>query len=115
MRSILSIAILLLLAGLLSCRIEGRSAEKANLTHHSNWVRTVDGWERPKNWSPSLAEPPALHPLVVAAGQTLFSLFALVAAAKWPDRGGSGRHRPLEFQISSRSEILSTSHQNESR
>ena len=81
MRSILGILLLLLGVGLLSCRIEGRSADLVNAANASDWVRTVDGWERPHNWSPSLVEPPVMHPLVVAAGQLLVSLFALAAAS----------------------------------
>ena len=86
MRSILGIVLLLLGVGLLSCRIEGRSADATMPPPQSDWVRTVDGWERPHHWSPSIAEPPALHPLVVAAGQTLFSLLALAAVGGPIDR-----------------------------
>ncbi len=80
MRSILGIAMLLLLAGLVSCRIEGRSADTHPSAANADWVRTVDGWERPNDWQPSLAGPPAVHPLVVATGQMLLAVFALVAA-----------------------------------
>ena len=80
MRSILAILLLILSAGLLSCRIEGRSLEKTLPVQPAAWVRTVDGWERMDRWSPASKEPPALHPLVVAAGQLLVSLFALAAA-----------------------------------
>jgi hypothetical protein len=52
----------------------------------SDWVRTVDGWERPHSWNHSLAPPPAVHPLVVAAGQALVSLFALAVATSGGDR-----------------------------
>jgi hypothetical protein len=41
------------------------------------WVRTVDGWERPDSWNSHAPTLPALHPLVVAAGQGLFSLLGL--------------------------------------
>jgi hypothetical protein len=81
MRSILSIALLLLGFGLLSCRLEGTNANPALSASEINWVRTVDGWEHSHDWSPSLAAPPALHPLVLAVGQTLFSLLGLVAFA----------------------------------
>jgi len=86
MRSILGILLLLFGLGLLSVRIEGRSADLAIPRQQLEWVRTVDGWERPNNWVTSLAEPPAVHPLLVAAGQTLVSLFALAAAAGPSDR-----------------------------
>ena len=90
MRSILGILLLLLGLGLLSFRIEGRSADLAIPQQQLEWVRTVDGWERPNNWVTSLAEPPAVHPLLVAAGQALVSLFALAAAASPSDRKSSG-------------------------
>jgi hypothetical protein len=90
MRSILGILLLLLGLGLLSFRIEGRSADLAIPRQQLEWVRTVDGWERPNNWVTSLAEPPAVHPLLVAAGQALVSLFALAAAASPSDRKSSG-------------------------
>jgi len=80
MRSILGIAMLLLLAGLLSCRIEGRSADVLPPAAIFDWVRTIDGWEKPDNWHPSLARPPSVHPLVIGTGQFLLSVFALVAA-----------------------------------
>jgi hypothetical protein len=81
MRSILAITFLLLGMGLVSCNIEGRSADLAHATQSADWVRTVDGWEHPGNWSPSFHSPPAIHPLVIAAGQTLVSLLALAIAS----------------------------------
>ena len=76
MRLIAGITFLLIGIGMLSCRVEGT----ANSIPQSptSWVRTVDGWERPNLWHTSPAEPPRLHPAVVAAGQTLASLLALV-------------------------------------
>jgi hypothetical protein len=47
---------------------------------HFEWVRTIDGWERPERWMISRVEPPAVHPTVIAAGQVLVSMFALVAS-----------------------------------
>lgn len=81
MRSILGIVLLLAGAGLVTCRIEGRDAQVISSDLSDNWVRTADGWERSSNWTPSLAEPPAVHPLVIAAGQLLVSMLALAAAA----------------------------------
>jgi hypothetical protein len=80
MRSILGIVLLLLGIGLASCRIENGSAEVSKPPRAADWVRTSDGWERPGNWAPSLAPPPAVHPLVIAAGQLLVSMLALAAA-----------------------------------
>jgi hypothetical protein len=80
MRSILLIVLLVAGAGLVSCRIYGRAARTAATEAADNWVRTTDGWERVSNWTPSLAAPPAVHPVVIAAGQLLFSLLALAVA-----------------------------------
>jgi hypothetical protein len=77
MRLIVGITLLLLGVGSLSCRVEGTTNSKLRTT--VPWVRTVDGWERPNLWYASPARPPQLHPLVVAAGQTLASLLALAA------------------------------------
>jgi hypothetical protein len=85
MRSILGILLLLMGAGLVSCRIEGSSADVLPPSATSDWVRTADGWERSHNWSPSLAEPPAVHPLVIAAGQLFVSLLALATALDRPE------------------------------
>ena len=86
MRLIIGIVLLLLAVGSLSCRLEGLSADSATPAGEASWVRTVDGWEQPHNWLPSLAGPPAIHPLVLAASQALFSVFALAASAGPSDR-----------------------------
>ncbi len=117
MRSILGILLLLIGVGLLSCRIEGRSADVTRPVHQPDWVRTIDGWERPPNWSPSLARQPDVHPLIVAAGQVLLSLFALAAAAESPvyrSRGPLWPIRwPVRWALSSTSQT--TTHQKQSR
>jgi hypothetical protein len=82
MRSILGIVLLLMGAGLVSCRIERRSADAHSQQTANDWVRTADGWERAHNWKPSLAAPPAIHPLVIASGQLLVSMLALTAAKR---------------------------------
>jgi len=89
MRSVVGIVLLLLGVGLLSCQFEGQSAS-VTTTAQADWVRTVDGWERGNDWSLSHTPPPSLHPLVVAAGQVLVSMFAL-AAATGTARGTSRR------------------------
>jgi hypothetical protein len=86
MRSILGIMLLLLGMGLVSCRFENPSAEFDNRRSQSDWVRTVDGWQKSNNWIPSLAAPPAVHPLTIAAAQVLVSLFALAASTDPGDR-----------------------------
>jgi hypothetical protein len=88
MRSIVGIGLMLLGLGLVSCQLDSRLVAARRTTAETTWVRTIDGWERAGNWSPVDSRPPALHPLVVASGQTLLSLFALVAFA------GQGRPRP---------------------
>jgi hypothetical protein len=45
------------------------------------WVRTVDGWERTELWGVPDLFTPRLHPFVVAAGQGLVSVMALVVCA----------------------------------
>lgn len=58
-----------------SCRVENNMP----VVPKGQWVRTADGWERTEPWyQPTLSEP-RLHPLVVAAGEGLFSALALVA------------------------------------
>lgn len=78
MRLIVGITLILLGVGSLSCRLEGLSVEPPAQTTSVDWVRTVDGWERP-TWQPSRVPAPRLHPLVVALGQTLLSVLALAA------------------------------------
>lgn len=88
MRSLLGIVLLLAGVGLVSCRIDSRATRADAPSAADDWVRTADGWERSSNWTPSLAAPPAVHPLVIAAGQLLFSLLALAAAP--PDAASRG-------------------------
>jgi hypothetical protein len=79
MRLIIGISLLLLGVGTLSCRLEGTTGATPKPTHSIAWVRTTDGWERPGDWYVTYATTPRLHPLVVAAGQGLVSILALVA------------------------------------
>ena len=51
------------------------------ITLAGQWVRTVDGWERTELWNVPELHVPRLHPLVVAAGQGLVSVMALVVCA----------------------------------
>jgi hypothetical protein len=75
-RFIVGISLLLLGAGLFACQVEGFSA-RSSAKFSTPWVRTVDGWERPGSWTVRAVGPPAVHPLVVAAGQTLVSVLGL--------------------------------------
>jgi hypothetical protein len=80
LRAILGISLLLLGVAMLSCRVEssGELQGSAKPQAAVRWVRTVDGWERPDVWSLQGAGGPALHPLVLAAGQGLLSVLGLV-------------------------------------
>jgi hypothetical protein len=77
MRLIVGISLLLLGVGTLSCRVE--SAVSSATPPALEWVRTAQGWERPALWSAVPVPTPRLHPLVVALGQGLFSIWALTA------------------------------------
>ena len=65
---------LLLLVGWLACHVEIAPGGDQAL-----WVRTPDGWEKTTYWATSPTYAPPLHPLVVALGQALASMVALVA------------------------------------
>jgi len=78
MRPIVAIAFLLLSVGILSCHMPGTARAKPNLLPPT-WVRTCDGWERPGSWNAKTVASPTLHPLVVATGQSLVSILALIA------------------------------------
>jgi hypothetical protein len=76
-RLIVGISFVLLGMGMLFCQMEGFSAASPGVEVSTPWVRTADGWERHGSWTVSSVGPPSVHPLVVAAGQTLASIFAL--------------------------------------
>jgi hypothetical protein len=78
-RIIVGISLLLLGFGMLSCRIERLAAREVAPAAASRWVRTAQGWERRDRWVTTPPSEPAVHPLVVAAGQGLASVTALVA------------------------------------
>jgi hypothetical protein len=64
---------------MLSCRIDGLAARGTEQAAASRWVRTAQGWERPDRWVATAVWEPKVHPIVVAAGQGLASVMALVA------------------------------------
>lgn len=84
-RLILGITLLLLGIGMLSCRVEGTAGNRS-VVPATQWVRTAHGWERPDRWMEAATLPPRLHPLVVAAGQGLISILALVACRRDDER-----------------------------
>src|SRR5262245_36939781 len=81
-RLILGISLLLLGLGGLSCQVQDSIGSRPAATPVGRWVRTVDGWERPEFWNAPELFTPRLHPFVVAAGQGLFSVMALVVCAR---------------------------------
>ena len=74
MRRVAFLWMLLLLVGWLACRVE-----IAPGGDQAGWVRTPDGWEKTTYWAISPTYAPPLHPSVVALGQALASMVALVA------------------------------------
>ena len=83
MRQIVGIALLVFGVGMLLCQWEGLAARRVAAAEEARWVRTADGWERSGSWhARGVVPPPRLHPLVVAAGQGLVSVLALLAFAK---------------------------------
>jgi hypothetical protein len=82
MRLIVGISLLLLGVGSLSCRMESTALSVDRTPPPLEWVRTVDGWERPVSWATSTTRSPRLHPFVVAFGQGLFSALALAVSRR---------------------------------
>lgn len=80
MRAILGILLFLGGVAWAAYRIDDEPSQREVALVHFEWVRTIDGWERPERWTISRVEPPAVHPTVIAAGQVLVSMFALVAS-----------------------------------
>jgi hypothetical protein len=89
-RLIVGILLLLFGFGTLSCRVEGLAARRPERPATSQWVRTADGWERTDRWHIQPAARATLHPIVVAAGQGLVSVLALVALGATAGCGGAG-------------------------
>jgi hypothetical protein len=88
-RAIFGISCLLIGFAMLACRVES-SAERGAVDakpQAARWVRTSDGWERADSWRIEPVRRARLHPLVVAAGEGLFSVLALVAATGVESRG----------------------------
>jgi hypothetical protein len=79
MRLIVGISLVLFGIGSVLCEVECRSGVESATSGKTGLVRTADGWENPQNWRLETASPPRVHPFVVAAGQGLVSIFALVA------------------------------------
>jgi len=55
------------------------------------WVRTADGWELLGSWLHTVPAGPKLNPLLVAAGQVLGCLYALLAFSSEPGARISSR------------------------
>jgi hypothetical protein len=82
LRLILGISLLLLGLGGLSCQVQNSVGRGPVVTAAGQWVRTVGGWERTETWHAPDLYVPRLHPLVVAAGQGLVSVMALVVCSR---------------------------------
>lgn len=82
MRPILGITLLVVGLGMVLCNWEDEDARPSVAVEKARWVRTIDGWERAGSWHAVVIRPPGLHPVVLAAGQGLVSVFALVAFGK---------------------------------
>jgi di/tricarboxylate transporter len=82
LRLILGITLLLLGLGSLSCQVQNSVGDGPVVTPAGQWVRTVGGWERTEMWHAPELYVPRLHPLVVAAGQGLVSVTALMVCAR---------------------------------
>jgi len=93
-RLILGITLLLLGLGSLLCSVDGTVGNSVAHAPVGQWVRTTYGWERTNTWQAMGSYQPELHPLVVAAGQGLVSILALVAFR----REDSGPTRPQTGQ-----------------
>ncbi|HEX5470757.1 MAG TPA: hypothetical protein VFW73_02670 [Lacipirellulaceae bacterium] len=78
-RLILGITLMLLGVGTLSCHIEGSPRSLPAVKSTEEWVRTVEGWERPAMWYEAPRYIPRIHPLVVAMEQGLISAMCLIA------------------------------------
>lgn len=76
---------------MLSCRMEELDERGPAAVDSLTWVRTVDGWERTDCWHIAPSAPPLVHPIVVATGQGLLSVFALVAFQRNGTRAGQDR------------------------
>lgn len=79
MRIIALLLLMLPLTGQLAARSETEPTALATPVAHTDWVRTTRGWEK---LDTSRSEPSTrelIHPAIVAGGQLLASLLALVA------------------------------------
>ena len=102
MRRILLFSLLLFGAIWCLAHVEVEFAGSPAQTISSPWRRTRDGWERADRWlrsppagpfsfgSPSGAQSPWLHPLVLAWLETLAALSLLAAFAPEPPRRATG-------------------------
>ncbi len=114
MRGITGTLVILFIAGYLATTVElpkawSQAADSLPSQVSDGWRRTASGWEWRQGWrdggSPDHTTPAAwnLHPAVLAAGQVLVCLFALV----WMDQGAKSETRevrrekwqPVSFRV----------------
>ncbi|MFO0790630.1 MAG: hypothetical protein U0805_14335 [Pirellulales bacterium] len=77
MRHIFGISVLLIAIVTASCVVKGSASDPAT-PPALTWIRTADGWERYGTWNLPAPQRPTLHPGIVAVGQVLVSMWALI-------------------------------------
>lgn len=79
MRWIPIIALVLIASASAACLLPTRHASVDD-ARQLDWVHTRDGWEPRIGWEPApVPYEPSIHPAVVATGEVLLSLIALIA------------------------------------
>jgi hypothetical protein len=86
-RYVLALAAFLTIIVQWSCQMDALAVDFR--VEQVEWVRTVNGWEPLESLSDRPRHRPSLHPMVVAALETLSSMFALAAFSA--TRGQAGR------------------------
>jgi hypothetical protein len=84
LKQILLLASLLLAVGAWSATVDlaaNPAGDSQTLQSEIEWVRTMQGWERPASWQPAPPTEGPLHPVVVAGFIALAGVLALVAPA----------------------------------
>jgi len=73
---------MLALAGQIAANVDPIMSLSSAETRQIEWVRTTRGWESLDTWQISSPSRITLHPGIVAAGQLLGSLLALLALTR---------------------------------
>ena len=78
MLRVIGLSLMLLGVAWLGCHVESPAGSSPIEVEREQWVRTVDGWESKRAWNRDASRGTALHPAILALGQTLVSIMALV-------------------------------------